>query len=106
MPTAQVEFHHGYKPLDRVLNSWHWKESLRVRHETAMIAVSSSLIESVESRYFVILSNIDLGSKMKVGKTTLLRSAPGRNCEIMCESTCSRQTHSVCFHLDAVTALD
>jgi hypothetical protein len=27
--------------------------------------------------YFVIRSNIDRGSRMKVGRTTLLRSAPG-----------------------------
>ena len=35
----------------------------------------------------VILSNMDLGSRMKVGSTTLLKSAPGRNCEMICEST-------------------
>lgn len=87
MPTTEVEFDHGYKALDRVLNFWHRKESFRVCHEAAMIVVSSSLFEIVKSSYFVILSNIDLGSKMKVGRTTLLRSAPGRNCEIMCEST-------------------
>lgn len=42
------------------------------------------LVESVYScatsnqvLYFVIRSNIDRGSRMKVGRTTLLRSAPG-----------------------------
>ena len=37
--------------------------------------------------YFVIRSNIDRGSSMKVGSTTLLRSAPGRSCEMIWEST-------------------
>lgn len=36
---------------------------------------------------FVILSNIDLSSRMNVGRVTLLRSAPGLNWEIMCERT-------------------
>lgn len=37
--------------------------------------------------YLVILSNIDLGSKMKVGSVTLFRSAPGRSCDMMWERT-------------------
>lgn len=37
--------------------------------------------------YFVIRSSIDLGSSMKVGRTTLLRSAPGLSWEMMCERT-------------------
>ena len=37
--------------------------------------------------HFVILSSIDLGSRIKVGNVILLRSAPGRSCEMMCEST-------------------
>lgn len=37
--------------------------------------------------HFVILSSILRGSRMKVGKTTRLRSAPGRSCEMMCERT-------------------
>lgn len=41
--------------------------------------------------YLVILSNIDLGSRKKVGKVTLLRSAPGRSCEMRCVKTSSRQ---------------
>jgi len=43
--------------------------------------------------YFVIRSNIDLGSSMKVGSVTLLRSAPGRNCEMMWESTTGTDAH-------------
>jgi hypothetical protein len=37
--------------------------------------------------YFVILSSIDLSSRMNVGRVTRERSAPGRNCAMMCEST-------------------
>lgn len=37
--------------------------------------------------YFVIRSSIDLGSSMNVGSVTLLRSAPGRSCDMMWEST-------------------
>lgn len=37
--------------------------------------------------HFVILSSIDRGSRMNVGRVTRLRSAPGRNREMMCEST-------------------
>jgi hypothetical protein len=43
--------------------------------------------------HFVILSNILLGSKMNVGNTTLLKSAPGRNCEMMCERTIPNHQH-------------
>jgi hypothetical protein len=35
----------------------------------------------------VILSSIDRGSRMKVGRVTRLRSAPGRSCEMICMST-------------------
>lgn len=48
--------------------------------------------------YFVILSNIDRGSSMKVGRTTLLRSAPGLSCDMMCERTVSRQTARFSSH--------
>jgi hypothetical protein len=37
--------------------------------------------------HFVMRSNIDRGSRMKVGRVTRLRSAPGRSCDMMCEST-------------------
>jgi hypothetical protein len=35
----------------------------------------------------VIRSNMERGSRMKVGNVTRLRSAPGRSCDMMCEST-------------------
>lgn len=37
--------------------------------------------------YFVILSSIERGSRINVGRVTRLRSAPGRNWLIMWEST-------------------
>ena len=49
---------------------------------------------------FVILSSIDLGSKMKVGRTTRLRSAPGRSWEMMWERTghgCQFGLHLMCM---------
>ena len=36
---------------------------------------------------FVILSSIDRGSKMNVGRTTLLKSAPGLSWDIIWERT-------------------
>jgi hypothetical protein len=41
------------------------------------------LTPAVFDTYFVIRSSIDRGSRIKVGKTTRLRSAPGRSWEIM-----------------------
>ena len=50
--------------------------------------LSLSLRPSEYSRsYFVILSSIDRSSRMKVGRVILDRSAPGRNCDMMCERT-------------------
>jgi hypothetical protein len=37
--------------------------------------------------HFVMRSSMDRGSRMKVGSVTRLRSAPGRSCEMMWEST-------------------
>ena len=37
--------------------------------------------------HFVIRSSIDFGSNMNTGSVTLLKSAPGRSCDMMCEST-------------------
>lgn len=39
------------------------------------------------SSYFVIRSSMLRGSRMNVGRTTRLRSAPGRSCEMICMST-------------------
>lgn len=37
--------------------------------------------------YLVMRSSMLLGSRMKVGRVTLLRSAPGLSCEMMCDRT-------------------
>ena len=87
VPTTQVKFDHRDKSLQRVINLRHRKKGFRMRHKAVRRAVSDSLINQRLLTYFVILSSIDLGSRMKVGSTTLLRSAPGRSCEIICDST-------------------
>lgn len=45
--------------------------------------------------HFVILSSIDLGSRMKVGNVTRLKSAPGRSWEMMWERTVEGRMGSV-----------
>jgi hypothetical protein len=46
----------------------------------------------------VILSSILLGSRMKVGSTTRLKSAPGRSWLMICDSTVQRiSTRSLCL---------
>ena len=46
--------------------------------------VSSALLRlPVRVAHFVIRSSMDLGSNMNVGSTTLLKSAPGRSCEMI-----------------------
>ena len=54
-----------------------------------LVVISQSLPSAafVAWAHFVILSSIDLSSRMNVGRVTRERSAPGRNCEMMCEST-------------------
>lgn len=46
--------------------------------------------------YFVILSSMLFGSRMKVGSVIRLRSAPGRNCEIIDINTIPSTTVSTC----------
>lgn len=48
----------------------------------------------VTKPYFVIRSNMLRGSRMKVGKTTLLRSAPGLSCEMICDRTGDKVSNS------------
>lgn len=80
MPATQIEFHHGHESLDRIINLRHWQQSFRMGHEAADILVLILYLRPTKVYpHFVIRSNMDLGSRMKVGKTTRLRSAPGRN---------------------------
>lgn len=86
MPAAQVEFDDGYKSLGRIVDGGNMQEHLGVAHEAA---TGSARLPSKQSSktYFVILSSMLRGSRINVGKTTRLRSAPGRNCEMMCVRT-------------------
>ena len=93
MPTAQVELDDRHEALDWVVDVWHWKKSFRVRHEAALSISDPAPLKCMPlGTYFVIRSSIDRGSRMKVGSVTLLKSAPGRSCEMICDKT----TESVC----------
>lgn len=88
VPSTEVEFGHCDEALDGVLNLGEREESLRVGHEAVRLSASSrSRILREYSSHFVMRSSIDRGSRMKVGRVTRLRSAPGRSWEMMCEST-------------------
>lgn len=92
MPSTQIKLDHGNKTLDRVFDCGHRKEGIGVCHEArGCRQLSSQFAATAGSRelwaYLVMRSSMDLGSRMKVGSTTRLRSAPGRNCEMMCERT-------------------
>lgn len=79
MPTAKIEFGDGNKSVQRVFDLWHWQQSLWVRHEAGCIRVSyaHSSYQASLLPYLVILSSMERGSRMNVGRVTLLRSAPG-----------------------------
>lgn len=80
MPTTQVELDHRDESLGGIVNLGHWQEGLGMSHETAgRSSAAHRYIERSMRAHFVILSNIDLGSKKNVGSVTLLRSAPGRS---------------------------
>lgn len=59
-------------------------------HETALRVRQVDCLHMVGSN-FVILSSIDLGSKMKVGRVTRLRSAPGRNWDMIWDRTVCKE---------------
>lgn len=68
------------------------KQHLGVTHEAKELlaewwAWPWATAMAIATTYLVILSSMLRGSRMNVGKTTLLRSAPGRSWEMMCEST-------------------
>jgi hypothetical protein len=89
MPATEVELHHGNETLDRIVNFGHWEQGFGMCHEACYGQYIASVGMGPRSydAYFVILSSILRGSKMKVGSTTLLRSAPGRSWEMICDST-------------------
>lgn len=88
VPPTEVELGHSDKALDGVLDVGQWQECLGMGHEAVRLSVLfyQGIHRKILS-HFVMRSNIDRGSRMKVGRVTRLRSAPGRSCDMMCEST-------------------
>ena len=85
MPATEVELDDRNKSLHRIVHIGHREKGVWVCHEAEVVrdlVHSQSLLT-----YFVILSSIDLSSRMKVGRVILERSAPGRSCEMIWEST-------------------
>lgn len=77
VPPAEVELCNSDKAFDGIVYFGNGQHELRVCHEAG--AVSRSQVISGGVPYFVILSSMERGSRMKVGKVTLPRSAPGRS---------------------------
>lgn len=89
MPATEVELDDGDEALGRVVYRGDVKEHFWVAHEAARggVSVEMTARRGVFATHFVILSSMLRGSRMKVGRTTRLRSAPGRSWEMMCERT-------------------
>lgn len=103
MPTAQVELNNRDESLHRVVYVGDGQKHLWVRHEAAEYQSVHSvpcvafpyfhpwdlgqsfvfIKASGLSTHFVMRSSMLRGSRMKVGSTTRLRSAPGRSWEMM-----------------------
>lgn len=91
MPSSEVELYDAEEALDGVVDGGEVEEHLGMAHETVAKrerrwSAREKRRERTES-HFVILSSMLLGSRIKVGKTTRLRSAPGRSWEMMWERT-------------------
>lgn len=84
MPAAQIELDDRDESLSWIVNLWHGHHQLWMGHEAAL-CVSFALAGRNPSlrTHFVMRSNIDRGSRMKVGRVIRLRSAPGRSCDMM-----------------------
>ena len=94
MPATEVELDNRDESVYRVVDVGHWKESIWVCHETCCRLSALIRLSSGGKSHFVILSSIDLSSRMKVGRVTRERSAPGRNWEMICERTACSSVHS------------
>ncbi len=70
-----------------------------IKRQNKLPQPTTPLIFFPGTAYFVILSNMLLGSKMNVGNTTRLKSAPGLSWEMICERT-------VQFHQQAPSHLE
>jgi hypothetical protein len=86
VPATEVELDYRDEPLFWIFDCCHGKKSFGVLHE-AVGTLTASLMLPKYKTYFVMRSNMLLGSRIKVGKVIRLRSAPGRSCEIIDIST-------------------
>jgi len=93
VPTTEVELDHRDEALFWVFDCCHGKKSFGVLHE-AVRTSAASLKQPKYKMYFVMRSNMLLGSRIKVGRVIRLRSAPGRSCEIIDISTDSQVSSS------------
>lgn len=94
MPATEVEFDDGDESFGGVVDGRNVEEHLGVTHEAAQMVYQyvrehrgNCIVLRLRHTYFVMRSNIERGSRMKVGSTTRLKSAPGRSCEMMCVRT-------------------
>jgi hypothetical protein len=78
VPATEVELNNRNEALQRIVNVRHGQESLWVCHKAGGSQLCK-ILQRARCMYFVILSSIDLSSRMNVGSVTLLRSAPGLN---------------------------
>lgn len=102
MPAAQVEFDDGNEALGGVVDLGNGQQHLGMTHEACKRRSAGDRYDGGEqATNLVILSNMLRGSRMKVGRTTRLRSAPGRSWEMMCMRTTvafSARQHSTKTH--------
>lgn len=88
MPATEVELDDREEALGGVIDGGDVQEHLGVTHEAMQVsACTEKYVQIATVTDFVILSSMLRGSRMKVGRTTRLRSAPGRSCEMMWERT-------------------
>lgn len=96
MPAAEVKLYNREEALGGVFDARHGEQRLRVCHEAGQACISFRFLFLYSTSgwrragwtHLVILSSMERGSRIKVGRVILLRSAPGRNCEMMWVRTC------------------
>lgn len=92
MPATQIKLDNRNESLDGVVDEWYGEKHFGVAHEAVEVMSAFRMCRRFRhsrSRwaYLVIRSSILRGSRMKVGRTTRLRSAPGRRLDMICMST-------------------
>lgn len=99
MPATEVELDNRDKSFDRIVDLGYREEHFGMAHEAVRETDSACGPTRCDCgrAHFVILSSMLRGSRMKVGSTTRLRSAPGRSWEMMWPSTEAVMVNSLCF---------